>query len=101
MRPERVEENKSIRLHGQAVKTPPFHGGNRGSNPLGVIYNLIWRRSQVVRQRSATPLCAGSNPADASKSSEENLLSFFRGLKSLQIRIRKALTQIPIHCYTE
>jgi hypothetical protein len=26
-----------IRLHGQAVKTPPFHGGNRGSNPLGVI----------------------------------------------------------------
>ena len=21
---------------GQAVKTPPFHGGNRGSNPLGV-----------------------------------------------------------------
>ena len=27
----------STRLHGQAVKTPPFHGGNRGSNPLGVI----------------------------------------------------------------
>ena len=26
-----------LRLHGQAVKTPPFHGGNRGSNPLGVI----------------------------------------------------------------
>ena len=22
----------------QAVKTPPFHGGIRGSNPLGVIY---------------------------------------------------------------
>ena len=29
--------NIRIRLHGQAVKTPPFHGGNRGSNPLGVI----------------------------------------------------------------
>ena len=28
---------KKLRLHGQAVKTPPFHGGNRGSNPLGVI----------------------------------------------------------------
>ena len=28
---------RNIRLHGQAVKTPPFHGGNRGSNPLGVI----------------------------------------------------------------
>ena len=23
-------------LRGQAVKTPPFHGGNRGSIPLGV-----------------------------------------------------------------
>ena len=48
MRPERVEENKSIRLLGQAVKTPPFHGGNRGSNPLGVIflkrktYNILY-----------------------------------------------------------
>ncbi len=29
--------NFILRLHGQAVKTPPFHGGNRGSNPLGVI----------------------------------------------------------------
>ena len=23
-------------LHGQAVKTPPFHGGNTGSIPVGV-----------------------------------------------------------------
>ena len=40
-------------LHGQAVKTSPFHGGNTGSIPVGVIY--IWRDSQVVRPRSATP----------------------------------------------
>ena len=26
-----------LRLHGQAVKTSPFHGGNTGSNPVGVI----------------------------------------------------------------
>ena len=39
-------------LRGQAVKTSPFHGGNTGSIPVGV----IWRHSQVVRQRSATPL---------------------------------------------
>ena len=26
-----------LRLLGQAVKTSPFHGGNRGSIPLGVI----------------------------------------------------------------
>ena len=27
-----------IWLHGQAVKTSPFHGGNTGSIPVGVIY---------------------------------------------------------------
>ena len=27
----------NIRLHGQAVKTSPFHGGNTGSIPVGVI----------------------------------------------------------------
>ena len=26
-------------LHGQAVKTPPFHGGNSGSIPDGVTMN--------------------------------------------------------------
>ena len=26
------------RLHGQAVKTSPFHGGNTGSIPVGVIF---------------------------------------------------------------
>ena len=32
---------RGVWLHGQAVKTPPFHGGNRGSNPLGVIVSFI------------------------------------------------------------
>jgi hypothetical protein len=27
----------------------------------------IWRRTQVVRERSAKPLCSGSNPLGASK----------------------------------
>ena len=27
----------SVGLHGQAVKTSPFHGGNTGSIPVGVI----------------------------------------------------------------
>ena len=36
------DKQKSIWLLGQAVKTPPFHGGNRGSIPLGVtIYGSI------------------------------------------------------------
>ena len=62
----------AIWLHGQAVKTSPFHGGNTGSIPVGVIESVIFRLSvdyrfvitknslrrhgQAVRQRSATPL---------------------------------------------
>ena len=29
-----------IRPVGQGVKTPPFHGGNRGSNPLRVTITI-------------------------------------------------------------
>ena len=32
---------KFMWLHGQAVKTPPFHGGNRGSIPRGVTIFLF------------------------------------------------------------
>ena len=33
----------NIRLRGQAVKTSPFHGGNTGSIPVGVIFiNLLF-----------------------------------------------------------
>ena len=34
-----------IRLLGQAVKTPPFHGGIRGSIPLGV--TIMWEHSSA------------------------------------------------------
>ena len=37
---------------GRVVKTPPFHGGSRGSNPLRVIYIItfqIWRISSAGR----------------------------------------------------
>ena len=34
---------KKMRLRGQAVKTSPFHGGNTGSIPVGVIdSNLVF-----------------------------------------------------------
>ena len=63
---------------GQAVKTSPFHGGNRGSIPLRVttILNCIRRDSQAVRPRSATPLSTGSNPVHASKPLEYILRVF-------------------------
>ena len=37
-------------LLGQAVKTPPFHGGYRGSNPLGVTIFLLLRAFSSVGQ---------------------------------------------------
>jgi hypothetical protein len=33
-------DTTKIWLFGQAVKTPPFHGGNRGSIPLRVTINV-------------------------------------------------------------
>ena len=33
----REGKRRNMRLHGQAVKTSPFHGGNTGSIPVGVI----------------------------------------------------------------
>ena len=35
---ERVEKLRSV---GQGVKTPPFHGGNTGSNPVRTILSAI------------------------------------------------------------
>ncbi len=52
------------------VKTPPFHGGNMGSNPVGVIkLNSVLTLSiavlaQLVEHRYRKPRVTGSNPAD-------------------------------------
>ena len=49
---------------GQVVKTPPFHGGNRGSNPLGVI--ALRSRYADVAQLAEQLICnqqvIGSSP---------------------------------------
>ena len=41
--------NKRERLLGQAVKTSPFHGGNTGSIPVGVIRFEPEKAGLVVR----------------------------------------------------
>lgn len=48
-----------IRPHGQAVKTSPFHGGNTGSIPVGVIMAswLSW-----LERRPVTAEVVGSSP---------------------------------------
>ena len=47
---------------GQAVKTPPFHGGNRGSNPLGVIADDYADVAQLAEQLICNQQVIGSSP---------------------------------------
>ena len=65
-----------------------------GSNPIARSQNLKfipWRRSQVVRQGSAKPLCAGSNPAVASQSDDHS---------RRRIQVRKGDSSSPFFYFT-
>ena len=57
---------KASWLHGQAVKTSPFHGGNTGSIPVGVIMAswLSW-----LERRPVTAEVVGSSPIGVVKGS--------------------------------
>ena len=54
---------------GQGVKTPPFHGGNTGSNPVRTI--SFWRITQVrlkgtvLKTVRRVKACVGSNPTSS------------------------------------
>ena len=62
------------RLHGQAVKTPPFHGGNPGSIPGGVtkekiallrgllLYLILILHARVAELADALDLGSSGNP---------------------------------------
>ena len=47
------------RLRGQAVKTSPFHGGNTGSIPVGVICADV---AQLAEQLICNQQVIGSSP---------------------------------------
>ena len=51
-----------IWLLGQAVKTPPFHGGNRGSIPLGVTILSYGRIAQLGEHLPYKQGVTGSSP---------------------------------------
>ena len=61
---------------GQAVKTPPFHGGNTGSIPVRVIINF-WRFSSAGR---ASALQAGCQRFDPVNLHYNLVLVWFRGV---------------------
>ena len=50
-----------VRLHGQAVKTSPFHGGNTGSIPVGVIIKYA-DVAQLAEQLICNQQVEGSSP---------------------------------------
>ena len=56
----------NTRLHGQAVKTSPFHGGNTGSIPVGVTEYKIFVMYADVAQLAEQLICnqqvIGSSP---------------------------------------
>ena len=49
----------------------------------------LWRRTQVVRERSAKPLCGGSSPPGASKQ--------VKGKKQ-KVKARRLVTELVRHC---
>ena len=64
--PGRVRRSHVIWPIGQAVKTPPFHGGNRGSIPLWVT-NFICGCSSMVEFRPSKPAVRVRSPSPAPK----------------------------------
>ena len=68
----------TIRGHSSSGRAPPCQGGGSEFESRCPLQNkafagsqkackLIWRHSQVVRQRTANPRFPGSNPGDASR----------------------------------
>ena len=55
----RAQLGEFIWPHGQAVKTSPFHGGNTGSNPVGVIDADV---AQLAEQLTCNQQVIGSSP---------------------------------------
>ena len=52
---------KSNRHHGQAVKTPPFHGGITSSNLVGVICRwTLWNELKSIPTKISTGITGGS-----------------------------------------
>ena len=56
------ERNRITRLRGQAVKTSPFHGGNTGSIPVGVIFRYRADVAQLAEQLICNQQVIGSSP---------------------------------------
>ena len=62
---------------GQGVKTPPFHGGNAGSNPARIMIFPVTMRLGDTPVPIPNTSIPGSNPGGASQASVESRGFFF------------------------
>ena len=51
-----------VPIPNTTVKTSPFHGGNRGPNPLGVIFKKYADVAQLAEQLICNQQVIGSSP---------------------------------------
>ena len=83
----------ALRPHGQAVKTSPFHGGNRGPNPLGVIFKKYADVAQLAEQLICNQQVIGSSP----------IIGFLDGFPSGQrgqtVNLLATLSVVRIHLH--
>ena len=68
-----------LRLRGQAVKTSPFHGGNTGSIPVGVIKKRYADVAQLAEQLICNQQVIGSSP----------IIGFYIDYSSIKVLIFK------------
>ena len=88
---------KLFRLHGQAVKTSPFHGGNTGSIPVGVTRESDIRECADVAQLAEQLICnqqvIGSSPIIGS------LDGFPSGQRGQTVNLLQIASVVRIHLH--
>ena len=77
---------------GQAVKTPPFHGGNRGSIPLGVTnLGLIAQLGEHLPYKQGV---TGSSPVEPTK--KINMVVIEKRIHLFPFRTQKLSSSSPM-----
>ena len=80
---------------GQAVKTSPFHGGNTGSIPVGVIYADV---AQLAEQLICNQQVIGSSPIIGfiMKMIELNIIAGWSSLEARRAHNPKVIGSNPV-----
>ena len=83
-------------LRGQAVKTSPFHGGNTGSIPVGVIYADV---AQLAEQLICNQQVIGSSPIIGLGESQFHMDGFPSGQRGQTVNLLRHASVVRIHLH--